>query len=72
MVRREVSALADLRALNIESNQANPLDGRRKMNRTKFPESTSDEPYPSERLGERGMGRCGRGGKKITAGKSVV
>jgi hypothetical protein len=48
MVRREVSALADLRALNIEGNQQNPLDGRRKLGRSQFPESTSDEPYPSD------------------------
>jgi hypothetical protein len=58
MVRREVSALADLRALNIESNQQNPLDGRRKLGRSKFPESTSDEPYPSN------SEEVGRGGKR--------
>lgn len=56
MVRREVSALADLRALNIEDNQSNPFDGRRKLGRSKFPESTSDEPYPSD------SDEVGRGG----------
>lgn len=46
MVRREVDALGDMRALQIQQNHSNPLDGRQKMSRTQFPASTDSEPYP--------------------------
>ena len=56
MVRREVDALGDMRALQIEQNRSNPLDGRQKMNRTRFPTSTPSEPYPQS-------GGIGAGGR---------
>lgn len=46
MVRREVEAMADMRALEEEAERKNPLSGRKKLGRTKYPASSSQMPYP--------------------------
>jgi hypothetical protein len=51
MVRSEVDALADLRALNIQHNRTNPLSGRKKLSRDKMPPSTPSEPFPPTESG---------------------
>jgi len=56
MVRREVDALGDMRALQIEHNRSNPLDGRQKLSKTQFPASTPSEPFPQS-------GGIGAGGR---------
>lgn len=51
MARDARALLADMRAMEEQKERTNPLSGRRKLNRTQFPMSTDEEPYPMSGAG---------------------